>query len=264
MRAWSRDVGAPPTPAGPPSDTNCRVWVGGLPSDIAWHELHAEFSAQGPVKSISIRSSPRDTFAFVQFATRRDAEAAIAATDRARLWGCDGLRVKIAHLVLDGGTGGMSYGRAVLRGTGRVRRGGRGRRGCAGTAGDKDGTTQVGEPLAGEQPVASRSSSSTRARREGEAAWRAANLQLTLENVPRDMSWLELKNLGRMYGYIAHARTHDAPSGARCGLLEFSRVEDRERARRELDGQLIEGGKLPVRVLEGSFPRDAAPAPKPA
>lgn len=69
------------------------------------------------------------------------------------------------------------------------------------------------------------------------------------------MNWLELKNLGRLYGFVAHARTFRG-GGTNVGALEFSKREDLERAKAALDGQMIEGGRYPLRVRHG-VPVDA-------
>jgi len=87
----------------------------------------------------------------------------------------------------------------------------------------------------------------------GAIEWRAKHLAITVENIPWDMGWMELKNLGRMYGFVAHARTFKEGS-INVGALEFSKKEVVERAREGLDGQMISGAKAPLRVRLGAPP----------
>uniref|UniRef100_A0A7S1FJM3 RRM domain-containing protein n=1 Tax=Noctiluca scintillans TaxID=2966 RepID=A0A7S1FJM3_NOCSC len=83
-----------------------------------------------------------------------------------------------------------------------------------------------------------------------QAEWRARDLSLAVENIPWDMDWLELKNLGRLYGFVAHARTIKQP-GTHVGFLEYSKPEDVARAVSALHGQMIQGSAYPLRVRQG-------------
>ncbi|CAE8618261.1 unnamed protein product, partial [Polarella glacialis] len=76
---------------------------------------------------------------------------------------------------------------------------------------------------------------------------KAQRLSIAVENIPDDMSWLELKNLGRMYGEVGYARAF-REQGVSWGVLEFTRLEDKERAVQELEGQMVRGSALPLRV----------------
>lgn len=74
---------------------------------------------------------------------------------------------------------------------------------------------------------------------------------ITIENIPDDMSWLELKDLGKEYGAsVTFSRTYRR--GSVCyGMLEFAEAGDAQRTIWELDGRRIQGGTLPMRVYEG-------------
>lgn len=349
--------------------SECRIWVGGLPSDISEPELFGEFSKYGAVESISIRSSPRDTFAFVQMVRRAEAEAAISKLNRSPIWGTRGLQVRIAHHNpnaggKDGGKGAFVSGnprrllpmsperdrppdgewqqgdgrwqeeedrRRYNRPPSRAEDDGRrydappsrpvddrdpydlwsdlarppqrdephhrgfalgdrnhedrhddygepglqhdGRRGgsalaCSGHSpwhGETSPHRDCGPPVRRPYPR-SKSRSPQQTPRPGDtqqasedhalhqqAEWRAQNLAICIQNLPPDMSWLELKNLGRMYGYVAYARCY-RDQGLFCGALEFSKVEDKERVVKALDGQMIQGCSQPLKVLEGVPP----------
>jgi len=421
MRAW-RDGQIPPTSASgfeqkgdvevdktrqsrslrcAQGDPRFRLWVGGLPSDISEVELFEEFSKHGTVESVAIRSSLRDTFAFVQCANRTAAEAAICALDRRPIWGSAGIRVKIAH-DLPGDAppdssaasststrhtempplerpwangnppchafGSASAGsvaqrtdarqpdsstklrtrspdspdpfclfagvppqnqrcgvwitdalgpirpssqtcapqapelsdrdrslspprcRVVLtpaptcpvepskpvprwwehdnrqgmphqrpkwsdegrwpKGIGKVRQNHSKRR-RQDEASGASGVSNGGSAISDGSPHRRERTNTPRKGARHTEEWRVANLQLTLENIPSDMSWLELKNLGRMYGYVAYARTQ-AEKGRHFGILEFSHGGDRHRAAEALHGKHIEGAADPIKVHLGN------------
>jgi len=78
------------------------------------------------------------------------------------------------------------------------------------------------------------------------------NYRITIENLPLDMGWLELKDLGLEYGSsVTFSRTYRRGS-VQYGMLEFADAQDARRCVEELDGRRIEGGgALPMRVQEG-------------
>lgn len=87
--------------------------------------------------------------------------------------------------------------------------------------------------------------------RHAAADWQARHLCITVENIPEDMTWMELKNVGRVYGFVAHACTL-REGAAMVGVLKFSRPEDVDRARAALDGQAMEGSRRALRVYLGA------------
>lgn len=75
--------------------------------------------------------------------------------------------------------------------------------------------------------------------------------RITIENIPDDMSWLELKDLGKEYGdSVTFSRTYRRGS-VFFGMLEFSEQADAARTISELNGKRIQGGTSPMRVYEG-------------
>lgn len=64
-----------------------RVWVGGLPTNIEESELFEIFSKYGKVHEVNIRRSEQDTYAFITYMDRREAETAIRSMDRSCRWG---------------------------------------------------------------------------------------------------------------------------------------------------------------------------------
>lgn len=65
------------------------------------------------------------------------------------------------------------------------------------------------------------------------------------------MGWLELKDLGRMYGAsVTFSRTY-ARGSSSFGMIEFADARDAQRCIDELDGRRIQGCTVPMRVVEG-------------
>ncbi|CAE8612481.1 unnamed protein product [Polarella glacialis] len=93
-----------------------------------------------------------------------------------------------------------------------------------------------------------------------QADWRAKHLSLSVENIPWDMDWLELKNIGRIYGFVAHAKCVKQP-GTHVGFLEFSAPDSVEKAVAGLDGSICLGCKYPMRVRPGVSAESLAPLP---
>jgi len=78
--------------------------------------------------------------------------------------------------------------------------------------------------------------------------------KITIENVPDDMSWLELKDLGREYGStLTFARTYRHKN--RCyGMLEFKEWADADRAVNELHYRRVQGSRSRLQAYHGAGP----------
>merc|ERR1719277_2696450 len=64
-----------------PGPLRLRLWAGGLDSGISEDEVRAKMERFGEVGWVSIRSSARDTFAFIQFLTEEAIQSAIDRMD---------------------------------------------------------------------------------------------------------------------------------------------------------------------------------------
>lgn len=77
--------------------------------------------------------------------------------------------------------------------------------------------------------------------------------KLTVENLPDDMSWQELKDLAIERGpSLTFARTFQYRN-VHCGMVEFQHREDAEAVFRELDDRRIEGSRDRLRVSYGDL-----------
>jgi len=75
--------------------------------------------------------------------------------------------------------------------------------------------------------------------------------KLTLENLPPDMTWMDLKQLGKKYGGhfgVTFARTWDE-GRVHFGLVEFKDREAMQDCRESLDGHRVNGYKVSCRQL---------------
>jgi len=291
-----------------------RVWVGGLPKTIQKEDLYAKFSKYGPISDITIRSSEVDTYSFITYADRRDAEEAISRMDRSCAWGAP-VKVNISKDFAPNGprprgpdgrpinasppSSGITHGcgRAVSRYSPKRRcspskrrrsRSARSREfrrrlrshscesllprssSCHRMDRSPLGPPRVYSPARGRSPPRqgpSRRCSSPARRpprdrhsppRDPTAPpWIAGgpppigDYRITIENIPDDMGWLELKDLGREYGSsVTFSRTYRRGS-VTYGMLEFADVKDAQRCLQSLDGRRIQGGTQPMRVSEG-------------
>lgn len=77
-------------------EVNSQVWIGGLPKRITVESLVEEFSSFGKVENPRIRQSSTDTFAWVEYQSRREADEAIKAMNGSEIFG-DRIKVSISH-----------------------------------------------------------------------------------------------------------------------------------------------------------------------
>lgn len=313
-----------------------RVWVGGLPRDVRQDELYAKFSKYGNIQDITIRHSDSDTYSFITYTERHDAEEAIARMDRSCAWGApvkvniskdfppngprqrgfDGKPINVLPAVSDSPEG-HSPRHSPLPARQRLRS--RTRRRCHARKNSRSDSrqhnfrcdsrrphrsfterskyrrpqvvleepvtkryfklqTRDGEdvcepgrrssathgaserqlpsPLRGYVPFAS-CDTELRAPlplpRQSRTATIVGRHRITIEHIPEDMNWLELKDLGLGFGSsVTFSRTYRRGSSS-FGMLEYSDPRDARRCAEELDGRRMEDGKAAMRIHEGDL-----------
>eukprot|EP00929_Paragymnodinium_shiwhaense_P012227 TRINITY_DN11901_c0_g1_i1.p1 TRINITY_DN11901_c0_g1~~TRINITY_DN11901_c0_g1_i1.p1 ORF type:complete len:371 (-),score=56.00 TRINITY_DN11901_c0_g1_i1:156-1187(-) len=85
------------------------AWLGGLPRGTKHEEVEDFVRGFGKVTDVSIRSSPKDVFAFVTFADERDGQDAVAALDQKHFLKSDN-KIFMAKAGKRGGGGGGGGG----------------------------------------------------------------------------------------------------------------------------------------------------------
>lgn len=213
-----------------------QLWVGHLKRNDE-QELEEVFAKYGKVRELKIRSNRSDLFAFVEFDTPEACDDAIEALDQRRV--CGGT-IAVAWAQEKNGferRGGRNRSRSHSRDRGRGR--GRDRR----------------SPSYDRRGRGRRSFSRDRGRggrgRDYESRGRVpkGDYKLTLENLPPDMTWMDLKQLGKKYGGhfgVTFARTWDE-GRTHFGLVEFKDREAMLDCLDSLDGHRINGYKVTCR-----------------
>lgn len=317
-----------------PGPLRYRLWAGGLDQDITPEEVRRKMERFGDVTHVSIRSSARDTFAFVQFTNDQAIEDSITYMDNSTSLG---QKVRVARATEDrksngnrrppqrddsrappprGGGGRNDYqdercdyrgGHADSRGAGQgqdrappprndyredsreYQRGSRCEREQPRGGGysppprfyerkeeprddrrenyrdDRrddhrdDRRDDRRDPRGDDWRERDRGERSRSPRNDGGVVRMAGKVpmgryKITVEHIPEDMSWLELKDLGRDFGpSLTFARTYRY-RGNWYGMLEFKDRTDAERVIRELDNRRVQGSNERLRAYMGPGP----------
>lgn len=224
-----------------------RIWVGGLESRTTEQHLEDVFGEFGPVTEVRIRSTTRDVFAFVQFTKHGDASKAVKGLNQSFV---RGKRVKVAWAEFKPKR--VSYSRSPPPTSRRKSRSPRRRRS---PSRERHRRRNPSPRFRRRSPSPryrrrrsrsyrrerSRSPYSRKPRGRGYSSVPQGDFKIELENIPEEMSWMDLKSLGRKYAEgVTFARTWQA-NGKQCGLLEYSSRRDMQDALEQLDGSEVEG-----------------------
>merc|ERR1719219_2318451 len=284
----------------------CRIWVGGLDDRINEKEVQEEFGSFGEVVDVKVRSTPRDTFAFVEFASHTAAKRAIDDMNQAKIRGS---RVKVNWASFKdraerGGnrpySSGSSRSSRYQIWVGRLHEDTREEtvrkkfakfgeivsmqlrttsqdvfcfveykspRSCedaiaAMNQKDFDGSRIVVDWSKRNQEEMNRGGRGrrrrsrsyevrSRSRSRGRNPPPKGKYKCELENLPPEMTWMDLKNLARkMRGgnSITFARTFEQ-NRVPCGLLEFESRGAMEDLIKDLDGKRINGRKIRINTI---------------
>ncbi len=251
----------------------CRVFVGQISAGVDEREIREVFEKYGEVLGVDYltKGGGAASYAFVQYKDKDSVEDVLIDKDRIRL-----------------GSQGVKVGRANPSNK-QDNRGGRNRRDPSQNrqpysrkdadddsyyrrhrAADSPARRSISPPAAARKRSASPPSRSfydtttTRTERSRRAPSRsrsrspksAREYRVTIEHLPSDMSWQELKRLGADYGKsIAFARTSKDREGQVSGLLAFSERKDAENLVASLDGKKMEGCDRRLRA-ELEIPRE--------
>lgn len=270
-----------------------KIWIGGLRRGIEEEEIRREMEPFGEVVNVSIRSSPKDTFAFVQFGSLNACERAIDEIDTSTDLGEN---VKCQMATQDSKRNRPQRSRRDDSRDGTDDRRGGDRRGDAGRnsrydddfrhrdyspcvrrdfspptrkggyspPSRKDYSPQLRKDYSpqprrtyddkGYDDRRPRSRSRGKGGGKGGKGVPQGRHKITIENLPDDMSWLELKDLGRQYGpSLTFSRTY-VRGRNNYGMLEFADVEDAEMVVKELNDRRVQGSRDRLYVYHGTGP----------
>ncbi|CAK0897632.1 unnamed protein product, partial [Prorocentrum cordatum] len=236
-----------------------RMFVCGLHRNIPEEEVLDEMSRFGKVLDVKVRSSVKDTFAFVQFGDSRSIERAIEELNDSR--GSPlGDTVSANFATADSKRGGGSDWADGRGGGGRWGGGGDrredGDRGRGGDWSRRDwdrGDRRQDDWPPRPPPPARWEQRRGRSRSLPRESWDSGRIRqdssvpqgrykIRVENLPDDMTWIELKEISREFGgnSLTFTRTFRARD-VNTGIVEFSDRRDSDRLMRELDGRRMQG-----------------------
>jgi len=96
----------------------------------------------------------------------------------------------------------------------------------------------------------------------GDRASSRSDYRVTVDNLPRDMSWQDLKDKFRQVGDVVFADVFHDRSGRGRGIVEFRARDDMKDAIRKLNGTEVRGTPIYVREDDGrSAPRGSSRSP---
>lgn len=198
------------------NDSN-QIWIGQLQENDE-KALKDQFSKYGKIRSLKIRSNRTDLFAFIEYDT---AEACDEAVEAMNLQDFKGHQIRVA----------WAQDRSSKRRRSRSRSGERRR--------------SRSYDRRRRSPSYRRSRRRSRSRERGRGVPRG-DYKLEIENIPREMTWMDLKALGRTYGgrnAVTFARTWKEGRISK-GLLEFSGRTAMTETYDALHGHRINGNKV--------------------
>eukprot|EP00746_Dinoflagellata_sp_MGD_P084887 gnl/MRDRNA2_/MRDRNA2_33654_c0_seq1.p1 gnl/MRDRNA2_/MRDRNA2_33654_c0~~gnl/MRDRNA2_/MRDRNA2_33654_c0_seq1.p1 ORF type:complete len:309 (+),score=51.07 gnl/MRDRNA2_/MRDRNA2_33654_c0_seq1:95-1021(+) len=238
------------------------LWVGGLPEDCSEKRLADLFEEFGAVENISLRSKEKgddkkEVFAFVKCGRGHRMGDAVRELDQTKF---EGSRIK----VVNNNAGADKPG----SGGGGDRGGDRGRdREHRNSRGDKDfnlnkGTRFESRPGDWYCPNCNdlQFARNDKCRRCGEAKPGGDDRKgdkvhrIYLENLPKEISRDELKDVGLSYGKVISTRLWDADEGdCKHGILQYETEEGVTKAIDDLDGRRMEDCDDILRVYKYFF-----------
>lgn len=263
---------------GPPPQKGVTVWVGGLPPTIAEDQIKRVFGSFGRLVDIRLKLSNGSTppFAFVEFVHFDDAEEACKVLDQSTELSPD-FPIKVSMSNSSKSTGKSSKGKG--RSDSRGRKGyppaekGYGKGGYGHSKGPSsyynrpppsrhDSRAKRYDDRGSNRPAYNdryddRSPGPRRGGYKGgkgPSSVPSGQHKITLSHLPHDMTWTELKELGKQYteqGEVTFARTFRDRDGVACGLLEFRERDDADSVLSRLNGKKIKGHDARLIVRHG-------------
>jgi len=193
-----------------------QIWIGQLKENDE-DALRKAFEKYGKIRSLKIRSNRTDVFAFIEYTTPEGCDDAIEGMNGKD---CGGGEIRVA----------WAQDQSSKRGKSRSR-----------DRGKRRSRSYDRRSPRRRSPKRGRSRSRDRGRGVPQG-----DFKLEIENIPDDMTWMDLKQLGREYGgrtTVTFARTWREGRKS-MGLIEFNRKSAVEDTYDTLHGHRINGDKV--------------------
>eukprot|EP00929_Paragymnodinium_shiwhaense_P100079 TRINITY_DN62123_c0_g1_i1.p1 TRINITY_DN62123_c0_g1~~TRINITY_DN62123_c0_g1_i1.p1 ORF type:complete len:232 (+),score=8.09 TRINITY_DN62123_c0_g1_i1:66-698(+) len=197
----------------PPGDPAARIWVGGLRHGISDDEVEREMSKYGSIRWVRMRTSPKDTYCFIQYENVGDALTAMRDWKRSRpidqITPLGVIKVSMAR--------------------------------------------PTGEKIRIDPRSRSRSRSKSRSRSRSPAGGvpETASYKLVpicrVEDLPEDFGEEELLLIGAEFGRVVRCKVWTY-RGSKQGRLEYSQLESAARAWDALDERRVAGSQRRLRA----------------
>lgn len=217
---------------------DCRVFVGTITEDVRESDIREEFSKFGEIVTIDLLKKGGNGYgyAFVQFANKDIVEDVLASKDKIRL-GKEEVKLGRAHASTKDSTAN--------------------RRRSPSPANRRRSPSPANRRSSFYDQPTRRDDTDHRPRKlsrsrspVGRSALNVHEYRVTVDNLPDDMTWQELKRLAGDYGKsVTFARVNKTRDGV-SGIVAFTEKRDVEKLISSLDGKKMEGCDRRLRVEE--------------
>ena len=196
-----------------------RIWVGQISKKTKVDDVKSAFMQYGKIVDFKFVPKQYDSFAFIEYGSEEDANRALRMGDGMKVGGST-LKVNSANPLKDNEkpTRSSFYG---------------------------DGNKE--EPRARQR---SRSGDNTRNRRKSRSRSRERKrlYKVEIQNLPKDMTWQELKRLGEDYGKSVEYTRVVAERDSSLGFVEFADRKDASHFIESLNGKRMQDSERRLRV----------------
>lgn len=195
-----------------------RVWVGQIAKQTNVDDIKSAFQQYGKIVDFKFIPKKYDSFAFIEYSNEEEAERAMKMGDGMKVGGSK-LKVNSATPIRDEPTNDR-----------------------------KEFNTR--SSFYGDEETSNNRRNRSRSRsRERERRERKKMYKVEIQNLPRDMTWQELKRLGSDYGKsLEYTRVWEEKDSA-CGMLEFSEKRDATKVIDSLNGKRMEDSDRRLKVF---------------
>jgi RNA recognition motif-containing protein len=213
------------------STTSNRIWVGRICRKTSIDEVKSVFGQYGKIVDFKFIPKGEDAFVFIEYSSEEEAARAIKLGDGRKVDGST-LKVNSANPIRDNKEIKDKDEKKRLE-TSTTR--------SSFYSDEKDSSRN-------RRRSRSRDNSRTRARSRSHSREKKRLFKLEITNLPRDMTWQELKRLGGDYGKSLEYARVVAGKDSVVGFLEYAERKDAVKVIESLDGKRMEDSDRRLRV----------------